>query len=115
MHFSEQKKHWVVKASSSVTSWLKTKITEQITEHHVTPEFKWSQRDKSFYINSKYGLIRYRAKTERDLIDFRHKWANRFAYAKSDKEIVSVYREILKTEKVKYRGTVRMRLELKWT
>lgn len=115
MRSSEQKRHWVMKASSSVAVWLKNKFVEQITEHHVTPEFKWSQRDRSFYINSKFGLIRYRAKTERDLIDFRHKWANKFAYAKNDSEMASVYREILKTEKVKYRGTVRMRLELKWT
>jgi hypothetical protein len=108
------KEHWAIKASGSVANWVKTKIKEQITEHHVVPEFKWSTRDKSFYINSRFGLIRYRARTEKDLIQFRHRWANKFAYAKDDKEIALLYREILKTEKVKYRGTVRMRLELKW-
>lgn len=91
--------------------WVKKKVKEQFLPlDSVVPEFKWSQRTRSFYINSSYGLIIYKPKNERDTARFRNEWNNKFDAEKSN--LVDFYRQIRMHEKVKFSANIRARARL---
>lgn len=92
-------------------NWVKKKVREQFLPlHSVVPEFKWSQAKRSFYINSSYGLLVYKAKNEKDIARFRNEWNNKFDAQKNN--LADFYKQIRIREKIKFYANIRARARL---
>ncbi len=84
---------------------------------HALIEHRWNFREKSLYINSEAGNIRFKPKTHFDLSRFRDRYINKVEILKSKQSLgedyksalFALYDEIIKNEKVRYRGTLNIR------
>lgn len=80
-----------------------------VDNSNVVPYQTWNDRDSCFYLNSPAGLIIYRPKSVKDTSRFRDRWINKFIHARN---FFTLYREIIRNEKVKYRANLHTRLKL---
>jgi hypothetical protein len=99
--------------------WISKLISTQMADNSsVVAEHRWSPNLYSFFLNSPAGLIRYKPKDQRDAARFRDKWINRFEAIKTHSldqkdlkiQMIFLYREIRKNEKVSFKANLHTRL-----
>lgn len=104
----------------SLSGFLKSQVSYQCADMKgVKIEYRWSDRDRSFYLNSPAGLIRFRPKTERALTEFRNIYVNKLWGLHSrhsqgenvTKDLFRLYKQIRKDYKVSYKANLRTRLK----
>ena len=107
--------------------WIKKQVKEawhsQWVDHsNVKPRQSWSDVDRAFHLVSPAGHIIFKPKTEKQRIEFRNKYINRFvsidkdSLDENDKTVFYFYlfNEIIKNNKVRYKANVRTRAKGKW-
>jgi hypothetical protein len=104
-----------------IKSWVKEKIHEQMVDTcSVRPRLDC--KGDRIFLDSCAGHIEFRAKTLKDLTQFRDKWGNKFsviaeAHNKGvdmSENFYKLYAEIMRSNvKVKYSGNLRTRVRLK--
>lgn len=82
----------------------------------VVPSQRWSEIDKSFYLNSSAGLIKYKPKTVKDTAHFRDEYVNAFVMIMQSglgaEAYFDLYRNILKNVKgVRYTANLHTRIK----
>lgn len=103
-------------------TWLKQKTFEfchnqWIDWSNVRPEHRWNSAKRSFFLVSCAGTVTFKAKTERDVIEFRDKYINRFEAIKREpvaeqpRLFHELYSEIRELKRASYKANIRTRLQ----
>lgn len=104
-------------------AWLKKKTSDfchsqWVDWSNVTPEHRWNPAKRSFFLVSCAGTIQYKPKTEKEIIQFRDKYINRFEAIKSEpnpeersKLFHDLYKEIRTLKRISYSANFRTRLQ----
>jgi len=85
----------------------------------VVLEYRWSNIEGAFFINSEAGLIRYRPKSVKEAMEFRNTYLNEMeSLSQLPKEqrrqrLFTAYRALRGRRGVRFRGNIRTRLRHK--
>jgi hypothetical protein len=103
-------------------AWLKKKTAEFCHDQwvdwsNVVPEHRWNPAKRSFHLVSCAGAIHYKPKTEREVIEFRDKYINRFEAIRREpaeehaRLFHELYTEIRGLKRTSYNANLRTRLQ----
>lgn len=106
--------------ANAIKSWFLAWISDP---SQIKSEFKWSINDQCFFVNSRYGQIKYTPKSLNEMIKFRDDIGNRMLRLEinalkghSNRELIRYLRDIyydsIKTYRAEYHATMRMRWAL---
>jgi hypothetical protein len=100
--------------ANAIRSWFLAWISDP---SQIKSEFKWSINDQCFFVNSKYGQIKYTPKSLNEMIKFRDDIGNRMlvldsAYRKGGNDLKQIYYDSIKIYRAEYYATMRMRWSL---
>jgi len=82
----------------------------------VAIEYRWSNIEGAFYINSEAGLIRYRPKSTKEAMEFRNTYLNEMELLSHLPKVqrlprlFAAYRALRGRRGVRFRGNIRTRL-----
>lgn len=96
----------------SIARFLKSQIDYQLADmKSVEISYKWSPKDKSFFIDSEAGLIKFRPRSVREMADFRDKCINKLLALKGNRKgLFKLYKDIRKKYRVRYKANLRTRI-----
>lgn len=103
-------------------AWLKKKTAEfchnqWVDWSNVVPEHRWNTAKKTFFMVSCAGIISFKPKTEREVIEFRDKYINRFEAIKLEptadqaRLFHELYTEVRGLKRTSYSANIRTRLQ----